>query len=232
MSLESVVYLQCHKVSKSVRGIQWESMGVLRVSLRCFKYLFWTQFSFWAKFFFSDKSIDPKSFMTQNNLFCPKIFSGQKLFIPKFFWLKFSEPKFFWSQKFLDLQYLDPKVFGFPNFCFGYKIIVDQKILELKKNWIKQKFGYNLNLRIFWTTNFFGLQFFWVDNHFCTPNFLHPKFVHTQLLLGAKAFGLVINFGTSRGPSSRSAYGWLTGSDVRSHYKQHYIFPFSFAKLS
>ena len=34
--LESEVHLECHKPSKSVKGIQWESMCVSRV-LRCFK---------------------------------------------------------------------------------------------------------------------------------------------------------------------------------------------------
>ena len=36
VSLESVVDLECHKQSKSVKGIQWESMCISRV-LRCFK---------------------------------------------------------------------------------------------------------------------------------------------------------------------------------------------------
>ena len=37
VSLESVVDLQCHKQSKSVKGIQWESMCVSRVLQGSFK---------------------------------------------------------------------------------------------------------------------------------------------------------------------------------------------------
>ena len=37
VSLESVVDLECHKQSKSVKGIQWESMCVSRVLQGSFK---------------------------------------------------------------------------------------------------------------------------------------------------------------------------------------------------
>ena len=37
VSLESVVVLECHKQSKSVKGIQWESMCVSRVLQGSFK---------------------------------------------------------------------------------------------------------------------------------------------------------------------------------------------------
>ena len=35
--MESLVYLECHKASKSVQGIKLESMGVKRVSQGCLK---------------------------------------------------------------------------------------------------------------------------------------------------------------------------------------------------
>ena len=129
--------------------------------------------------------------------FGPKIFTSNLFWTLKF-WTKFlflptifMDLKCFWTSNFLDLKFFGPQFFLDP------KLILTQNL-----------FG-PLGPTLFWTTNFFQTKhsvltkiFFWTKyilkdpqhfgaqqnflktQNFVGPNFLDPKFVRTQKIVG------------------------------------------------